>query len=70
MALTLVKTPKPIRAVPGSAYDTQSQDSGQVDAQTARVAWLEAVQALARGAAQADHDAAIRATGRPVSQND
>ncbi|WP_276317022.1 hypothetical protein [Nioella ostreopsis] len=36
----------------------------------AQVQWLEMIRALARAAAQADHDASTRTTGRPVSQND
>lgn len=49
---------------PGAQTDAVSEIS------TARAAWLDAIRALARAAAQADHDAATRTSGRPVSQND
>jgi hypothetical protein len=66
MALPLVKMPKPIRTVSGSGKAPLAPDSWPSDAEVARAAWLEAVRALARAAAQADHDAATRTTGRPI----
>jgi hypothetical protein len=68
MALSLVKTPKPIRTVPGSGQSAQVPGPGAFDAGAARAAWLDAIRALARGAAQADHNAAIRTPGRTIPQ--
>ncbi len=70
MALSLVKTPKPIRTVPGSGQAAQAPGPGAFEAEAARAAWLDAIRALARAAAQRDHDAATRTSGRPVSKND
>lgn len=54
----------------GQAEQPDAQANAVAEISAARVQWLEMIRALARGAAQADHDAATRATGRPVSQND
>lgn len=50
--------------LPGAQADAVAEISA------ARAAWLEMIRALARAAAQADHDAATRTTGRPVLRND
>lgn len=70
MALSLVKTPKPIRTVPGSGQSAQAPGPGAFDPVAVRAAWLDAIRALARAAAQADHDAATRTTGRTIPQKD
>ena len=49
---------------PGAQADAVAEIS------TARAAWLAAIRDLARAAAQADHDAATRSTGRTISQKD
>lgn len=75
MALSLVKLPRLIRPGLGSAPATRPQGSGRpedsshtgaFDPIAARAAWLETVRALARAAAQADHDAATRHQGRAM----
>lgn len=70
MALSLVKMPKPVRAEPGSGQAAQAPGPGAFNPVAARTAWLDAIRALARAAAQADHDAATRTTGRPIPQKD
>jgi hypothetical protein len=54
----------------GQADQPGAQADAVAEISTARAAWLEMIRALARAAAQADHDAATRTTGRPVSRND
>lgn len=70
MALSLVKTPKSIRAEPGSGQAAEAPGPGTFSPVAARAAWLEAIRVLARAAAQADHDAATRTTGRTIPQKD
>lgn len=66
MALSLIKLPKPIRAEPRSGQAAQAPDPGAFDPVAAHAAWLDAVRALARAAARADHDAATRTSGRSI----
>ena len=66
MALSLIKLPKLIRAEPGSGQAAEAPGPGAFDAEAARAAWLEMIRALARAAAQADHDAATRIPGRSM----
>jgi hypothetical protein len=51
-------------ALPGTQPDAMATSSA------ARVQWLAAIRVLARAAAQADHDAAARTSGRPIPQKD
>lgn len=51
-------------ALPGTQPDKMAEISA------ARVQWLAAIRVLARAAAQADHDAATRTSGRPILQKD
>lgn len=66
MALSLIKMPKPVRAEPRSGQAAEASGPGAFNPVAARAAWLDAIRALARAAAQADHDAATRTTGRPI----
>jgi acyl-CoA reductase-like NAD-dependent aldehyde dehydrogenase len=70
MAVSLIKMPKPVRADPGSGAAAEAPDAGAFNPVAARAAWLDAIRALARAAAQADHDAATRTTGRTIPQKD
>lgn len=70
MALSLVKMPTPVRAEPRSGQAAAVPGAGAFNPVAARTAWLDAIRALARAAAQADHDAATRTTGRPIPQKD
>ncbi|MFV1876098.1 hypothetical protein [Nioella sp.] len=54
----------------GQAEQPGAQADAMASISAAQVQWLEMIRALARAAAQADHDASTRTTGRPVSQND
>lgn len=54
----------------GQADQPGAQTDAVAESSTARAAWLDAIRALARAAAQADHDAATRTTGRTIPQKD
>lgn len=70
MAFSLVKMPKPFRAEPRSGQAAGAPGPGAFNPVAAHAAWLDAIRALARAAAQADHDAATRTTGQPTPQKD
>lgn len=70
MALSLIKMPKPVRAEPRSGQAAEAPGPGAFNPVAARAAWLDSIRALARAAAQADHDAAARTTGRTIPEKD
>lgn len=50
----------------GRAGQTRTQPDAMGTISSERAQWLDAIRALARAAAQADHDAATRSTGRSL----